>query len=73
MTLTISTSTGKERLCKMVGNVFKDSNLAGMLQQSKSKAEMIEIIEKIPLASDHNNKVDAYMATDQKYLAQTAH
>ena len=27
---------------------------------------MIEIIEKIPLASDHNNKIDAYMATDPK-------
>ncbi len=56
----------KNDFAKWVGNVFKDSNLAGMLQQSKSKAEMIEIIEKIPLASDHNNKVDAYMATDPK-------
>lgn len=59
-------NNNKNDFAKWVSNVFKDGNLSNKLAQSKSKVEMIEIIEKIPLASDHNNKIDAYMATDPK-------
>jgi hypothetical protein len=65
-TFNFHVSEHKNDFAKWVAQVFKDNHLAGRLQQSKSRAEMIEVIEKIPLASDHESKIEAYMSTDPK-------
>lgn len=67
-TLQFHASNSKNDFSDWIRHVFKDNNLAGKIKDAKSKIEMIEILEKIPISSEQNAVSPNYPANPKKYF-----